>query len=141
MNASFLYNGKKLRITNTHLAWEGGFDHALHQLSYLQKELSAYPEQYEILLGDFNTFAPFKSLKGKEKALEKVLGNGLKDVFFDLPRSCDISYLSKHDELAPFLKFLRGVGINLRFRFDYVFISKEFVVYKKSGRKGSWGLY
>jgi len=131
LTAHFVYNGKKFRITNVHLAWEGGFKHTLNQLSYIQKELSTNPVDYEIILGDFNTYTPFRSLSKRRKIIENVLGNGLKDVFFDLPWSCDISYVSNHDKLAPFLRLLRKFKINLRFRFDYIFAKNLKTTYKE----------
>lgn len=49
LSASFLADNKVIRITNAHLAWEGGIKHTLLQLTHLKHQLSKWQNDYEIL--------------------------------------------------------------------------------------------
>lgn len=81
----FFVAGVDIRISNVHLAWEGGRAHRFRQLRFLKDHLDQNPVQHEIICGDFNTFAPAVFRNMQKRTAQKVLGENGKTHF---PISC-----------------------------------------------------
>jgi endonuclease/exonuclease/phosphatase family metal-dependent hydrolase len=119
--ANFMVENQLLRVTNTHLSWEGGFAHRFRQLGYLANILQQQPVEREVLVGDFNTFAPAVMRRFQEKKIEQILNQGWLNVFPDHPWTCDISYNAPQDGYDTFARIARFLGVKIRSRLDYVF--------------------
>jgi endonuclease/exonuclease/phosphatase family metal-dependent hydrolase len=77
---TFIFEQKKIRITNIHLDFQGGNAHRVNQLKYLVDYLaSEAPEKHEIICGDFNTLGIFYK-KEKILSLEKQIGNTFRSI-------------------------------------------------------------
>lgn len=110
-----------VRVTNVHLAWEGGVRHRMAQLAHLARALEAHPAERDVLGGDFNTIAPSLLRKSRQKKVEAVLGPSWTNALPDLSWSYDISYTAPQDGQATFAKLCRPLGIKARSRLDYLF--------------------
>lgn len=117
----FLVDRKVIRITNVHLAWEGGIRHRLEQLIFLKKKLPETSADADIVGGDFNTFAPSFLRRLQQKKVEAVLGEKYVNVFPDLHWSFDIKYTAPEDKWETLAKICRLLGIKVRSRLDYIF--------------------
>ncbi|MEK6888550.1 MAG: endonuclease/exonuclease/phosphatase family protein [Nanoarchaeota archaeon] len=124
----FNYNGKSLRVSNAHLAWEGGLSHRFKQLTYLKEFLEQNPSDYEVICGDFNTFAPAFLRNIQKNKLVKVLGKDWTNVFPNLAWSCDVSHSYPKDRFHSISTTLKRMGIRLRSCLDYVFVKNLEVV-------------
>ncbi len=120
MIVDFLFENKLLRVTNAHLAWEGGTKHRLHQLEYLLQNSKRDASALEIISGDFNTLAPSLLRRFQEKKVERILKDYM-NVFPGLEWSCDGSNDAPQDGLYKMMKILHFFGINLYSRLDYIF--------------------
>ncbi len=70
---AFKVNGKILRITNTHLDFQGGWQQREKQLKALKSYLDLQsPADLEIICGDFNTLG-FSSRVGKLSSVQNIL--------------------------------------------------------------------
>ncbi|KKT81934.1 MAG: hypothetical protein A3B99_04620 [Candidatus Yanofskybacteria bacterium RIFCSPHIGHO2_02_FULL_44_12b] len=121
LSASFLASDKVIRVTNAHLAWEGGIKHTLLQLGHLKWQLNKRQNDHEVLAGDFNTFAPSILRKIKQRKVEEVLGECWTNQFPNIFWTCDTSYVAPQDGVTPYANFLRSLGIKMRSRLDYIF--------------------
>lgn len=129
LSAVFSGEGKDIRITNIHLAWENGGRQRIKQLEYLLRDLSESDVNGEILVGDFNTFNYPLFQRFEEKKIEGVL-SGWANVFQGIPWTCDTSYSDPKDGVEKFVKILRIFKIKFRCRMDYIF-SKNLEVISK----------
>jgi endonuclease/exonuclease/phosphatase family metal-dependent hydrolase len=127
----FSYEDKEIRITNTHLGWEGGIKKTLSQLSYLRDFLSKKEDKYAILAGDFNTFAPAVFRNFKTKKVEIILKDKWINAFPDLAWSCDVSYSVPSDGYNFIEKIFTKLHLNLRSLLDYVFVNQNTKVISK----------
>ena len=125
----FDYKGANLTVVNTHLAWEGGLNHQIDQLSYILEELKKLKlfNGVIILCGDFNVISD--SNNGK-LFIDVVKHNGLEDLSNNIYYSCDFAspYSWPEDKVRPvktFLKFLmklaNKLGFEVKKKIDYVF--------------------
>jgi len=126
--ATFTTEGKTLRVSNVHLAWEGGVSHRFVQLQYLKKILSQSDCEHEIIVGDFNTFAPAMFRNIQKRKAQKTLGDGWKNALPDLVWTCDVSRSFKQDNFHLFSTALKRLGFKLRSCLDYVFIKNLRVI-------------
>ncbi len=79
---TFIFAGKKVRITNVHLDWHGGMDHRIRQLERLVKYLKKEPAvDSEIICGDFNTVS-FLGTNSQMQRIQSLLG---KEFFNSIP--------------------------------------------------------
>ena len=121
LSALFKIHGKTVRITNTHLAWEGGLRHRLRQLVYLRDTLDKSPAESECLAGDFNTSIPSLFRKYEQTKVENVLGKNWTDELPNLVWSDDDSFTAPQDGWDSVIKILRFFHIKFRMRLDYIF--------------------
>jgi endonuclease/exonuclease/phosphatase family metal-dependent hydrolase len=119
--ANFLFNGKTLRVTNTHLAWEGGIKHRFFQLKQIKETLQKQPVDCEILAGDFNTLANNILLRRHEKKAENILGKEWINAFPKLRYSYDLVCQGPKGRWNSLVKLCLMLGIKMRLRLDYVF--------------------
>lgn len=67
-------DGKKVRISNIHLDWQGRLKHRIKQIKYLKENLDYAEEVHcEIVCGDFNTIGLF-TRKRQIKKISAALG-------------------------------------------------------------------
>jgi endonuclease/exonuclease/phosphatase family metal-dependent hydrolase len=126
--ALFDKGGKSIRISNIHLAWEGGFSHRFSQLEYLKEELARNPADHEVICGDFNTFAPAFFRNIQKKKAQEVLGEEWRNAFPDLVWSCDVSHSYAPDTFHVISTVLKKFGFKLRSCLDYIFIKNLKVI-------------
>ncbi|MES2224348.1 MAG: endonuclease/exonuclease/phosphatase family protein [Patescibacteria group bacterium] len=118
---TFLVQGKILRITNIHLAWEGGQSHRLKQLHFIKEKLNPdFFKGVDVIVGDFNTFGFLYSRLKQQKQVESLL-HEYKNALPNLKWTCDISYTAPEDKWESVATFCRLFRIKLRTRLDYIF--------------------
>ena len=121
LSGYFLVDGKIIRITSVHLAWEGGIKHRLAQLAQLKTELAEQPADYDVIGGDFNTMAPSSLRRFQQKKVEAALGPEYVDVLPHLHWSADQSYIAPQDHWETVVKVLKFLHLKWRARLDYLF--------------------
>lgn len=119
--AGFLVEGKLVRITNVHLAWEGGVRHRLEQLRHLRDVLAKHPVEADVLGGDFNTVAPARLRRLQQKRVEAILGPEWTNALASLAWSWDTAYTAPQDKGKFVANIARPLGLKLRARLDYLF--------------------
>lgn len=118
----FSTKDKTIRVTNTHLSWEGGTKHKFQQLRHLEHCLEKYPVENEIICGDFNTFRPATLRSRQKRLVETTLGSGWANALPDLVWTCDISDSYPGDLFHWISASLRFLGFQLRTCLDYIMI-------------------
>lgn len=121
LSGYFLVDGKTVRITSVHLAWEGGIKHRLAQLAQLKAELAAESVDFDIIGGDFNTMAPSSLRRFQQKKVEAALGQEYVDVLPHLHWSEDQSFIAPQDHWERTVKVLKFFHLKWRARLDYLF--------------------
>ena len=81
---TFTGEGKTIRITNTHLAWEGGMKNKAKELKELLQFRGGEKVDTEILAGDFNTNIPAVLRRVEERRGENILGKEIDNVFSNI---------------------------------------------------------
>lgn len=77
---TFIFEQRKVRVTNLHLDFQGGNNHRANQLKSLTNYLALEaPADHEVLCGDFNTLGLFNKMD-KIPTLQKQLGHAFKSV-------------------------------------------------------------
>jgi endonuclease/exonuclease/phosphatase family metal-dependent hydrolase len=139
---NFRINGKILRVTNVHSAWEGGDKQRERELRYLTENLSKKEKaDYEIVAGDFNTYRPSFLNKAQVEKVTEIFSQ-YNDVFPEGGYTCDTSTFDPKDGLpfAGIFSFFFS-RLKLRSRLDYIFtsnlktISKEILYIPGSDHK------
>jgi endonuclease/exonuclease/phosphatase family metal-dependent hydrolase len=121
LSCEFLLAGKIMRVTNVHLAWEGGKKQRLRQVIYLKKVLAEKPVDHDLIAGDFNTVSEL-TRQQEEKNIALAFGPGYINALPDIPWSFDIIHdYAPQDGLETVTKICRAVGITFRSRLDYFF--------------------
>ncbi len=131
LSACFSIGNKIFRITNAHLAWEGGARHRLSQLGCIMDILDKELVDYDVLAGDFNTPSPVLFRRIQEKKIENKLGKKWTNVFQNIPYTCDTSYFAPQDGLGKYIKILHLFGIKFKQRLDYIFIKNLKIISKE----------
>ena len=119
--AYFSIGDKTLRITNTHLAWEGGIKHRFFQLAQIKNSLQKTKVEWELLAGDFNTLANNALRRRQEKKAETILGENWVNAFPKLRYSYDLSCQGPNGTWNSLVKLCLLLGIKMRLRLDYIF--------------------
>lgn len=122
----FEHDGISLTVVNAHLAWEGGFNHQIHQLNYILENLDQLDIRNNIILcGDFNVNVKSKTSKPFFEKLEKANFYDLTD---DIDYSVDLSSSFSEDKtkivkssLKIMVKVLGYLGVNTKQKIDYIF--------------------
>lgn len=73
-------SGKKIRVSNIHLDWQGRLKHRINQVKYLQARLSTEEVHCDIVCGDFNTI-------GLSKRQVEKIRSALGEQFTHNPKS------------------------------------------------------
>jgi len=119
--SNFLFENKVVRVTNVHLAWEGGIRQRLAQLSYVRNALANEEASYDILAGDFNLL-PTRALRRiEEKKIGATLGQLYTNALPNIKWNFDTSYTAPEDGLETVANICRAFGITFRCRLDYIF--------------------
>ena len=121
LTGTFLVKGETIRISNAHLAWEGGVAHRLNQVTYLKDALKKTSVDKDIIAGDFNTFAPSILRRDQQQKVEKILSE-YTNTLPELKWSCDISYTAPQDGWDFIAKLCRYIGLKIQSRLDYIFV-------------------
>lgn len=128
MVARFAINGQSIRITNVHLAWEGGNRHRLKQLKYLKEHLNTFKINTDIIAGDFNTFLPQYFYKIQQHKIESLLGKEYINILPNLTWTCDITYTAPQDKWETIAKICKMLKVKLRSKLDYIFVRNAIIV-------------
>jgi len=122
LSGTFLYKGKKIRITTTHIDVAGNLEERLRQNNYLMQYVLSKPAvRYEIICGDFNTIRGFTF--HKEVAALNLLYKDFSEICSEISWTEDFyhcSFRSKHVE-----KIVRNLHIHYRQKLDHIW-SKGF---------------
>ncbi len=130
LSVYFMKDSKIIRITNTHMAWEGGDKNRISQFECIKETLSKKSTDCDILLGDFNTFSLALFYRTKEKKVETTLRDWT-NVLKSLHWTCDSSFTSPTDGLTKFAKIGKIFGIKFRCKLDYIFTKNLKVISKE----------
>ena len=128
---TFTGEGKTIRITNTHLAWEGGMKNKAKELKELLQFRGGEKVDTEILAGDFNTNIPAVLRRVEERRVENILGKEFDNVFPNIKYTCDLSYTDPQDGLEKIAKFWNFFGVKLKSRLDYIFTKNLKIISKE----------
>lgn len=119
LSCVFRSGDRSIRVTTTHLDWQGGYQHRVRQLSHLIDVLGDHPET-DIVCGDLNTCMPSWFYTRYKSYLYPLLSS-YEDAFPDLRWTCDIRTLHKDDGPPLVMKALRALGFRCQQRLDHVF--------------------
>ncbi len=104
---TFTYERKNIRVTNVHLDWQGGPNHRLDQLKYVQSIINKKQKStYEIVVGDFNTVGLSLSFRKNEQAIKNVLGNDFSSAFSQLLPTTNTFFPQRLDYV-----FVKNLGV------------------------------
>jgi endonuclease/exonuclease/phosphatase family metal-dependent hydrolase len=93
----FLVNGKRLRITNVHLDWQGGAKQRSMQLSHVYTHVKSKEKaDHEIMCGDFNTIGFYRFHKRRLKKIKHLVGNEFEN---QPPKKPTTTYLETLDHV------------------------------------------
>lgn len=100
--------GKKIRISNVHLDWQGKLEHRIGQIKFLKNKLDEYEDVHcEVICGDFNTIGLRNKKKQKQiNIIADILGDQFKNSNPELDATTAI-YPQALDHI-----FVKGFGLH-----------------------------
>lgn len=122
INCSIFVEDKKLGITNVHLDYESALSRELEILNAVKRIEEEKKNDYEILLGDFNTY-PISSIHGYLTGTQSLLGHSTG--WFDLHDSYSKRVIQNEDITLDFNNNPRWDNdyvLDLPGRFDWILL-------------------